>query len=43
MINNYYTEAKDISLKDSVIKRNLLLSRQAIFNWIYKGNENGDS
>ncbi|WP_148552150.1 type I-B CRISPR-associated protein Cas8b/Csh1 [Paraclostridium bifermentans] len=41
LINNYYTEAKDISLKDSVIKRNLLLSRQAIFNWIYKGNENG--
>lgn len=41
LINNYYTEAKDISLKDSIIKRNLLLSREAIFNWIYKGNESG--
>ena len=29
-----------MSLKDSVIKRNLLLSRESIFNWIYKGNEN---
>lgn len=41
LMNNYYTEAKDISLKDTVIKRNLLLSREAIFNWLYKENENG--
>lgn len=40
LVDNYYTDSKDMSLKDSVIKRNLLLSRESIFNWIYKGNEN---
>lgn len=41
LINNYFTESGDISIKDSAIKRNLLISRDAIFNYIYKGNENG--
>lgn len=41
LINNYFTEAKDISIKDNVLKRSLLISRDMIFNWIYKGNENG--
>lgn len=41
LVNNYYTEAKDISIKDTIMKRSLLLSRESIFNWIYKGNENG--
>lgn len=41
LINNYFREAKDISIRDSTIKKNLLLSRNAIFNWIYKENSNG--
>lgn len=41
LVNNYYTDAKDISIKDSVVKRNLLVSREKIFDYIYKGNENG--
>ncbi|MBC5997675.1 type I-B CRISPR-associated protein Cas8b/Csh1 [Romboutsia ilealis] len=41
LVNNYYTESKDISIKDNIIKRNLLISRESIFDWIYKGNEKG--
>ena len=41
LINNYFTDSKDIPIKDSILKRNLLLSRDIIFNWIYKGYENG--
>lgn len=40
LINNYFTDSKDIPIKDSILKRNLLLSRDVIFNWIYKGYEN---
>lgn len=41
LINNYYTEPEDIAIKDNSIKKNLLISRQPIFDYIYKGNENG--
>lgn len=41
LINNYFTEPKDISLKDSVLKSNLLISRDTLFNWIHKGYRNG--
>lgn len=41
LINNYFTEAKDISLKDSNVKKNLLIAREGIFNWLYKGENNG--
>ena len=41
LINNYFTESKDISIKDNVLKRNLLMARDAIFNWIHKGYKNG--
>lgn len=41
LINNYFTEAKDISLKDNNVKKNLLVSREGIFNWLYKDNFNG--
>ena len=40
LINNYFTEPKDISLKDSTIKKNLLVAREGIFNWLYKGSGN---
>ncbi|MDQ0461493.1 type I-B CRISPR-associated protein Cas8b/Csh1 [Clostridium sardiniense] len=38
LINNYFTEAKDISINDSNLKRNLILARSALFTWFYKGN-----
>lgn len=41
LINNYFTEPKDISLKDSVLKSSLLISRDTLFNWIHKGYRNG--
>lgn len=41
LINNYFTEVKDISLKDSNVKKNLLIAREGIFNWLYKGENNG--
>lgn len=37
---NYFTEAKDLSITEDSLKSNLLISRTALFNWIYKGNEN---
>ncbi len=39
--NNYFVDAKDISVKDSVIKENLIISREALFNWIFKVQEYG--
>lgn len=41
LINNYFAESKDISIKDDVLKSNLLIGRDAIFNWLYKGYKNG--
>lgn len=40
LIGNYFTEAKDLSITDDSLKSNLLVSRTALFNWFYKGNEN---
>ncbi|WP_346938640.1 type I-B CRISPR-associated protein Cas8b/Csh1 [uncultured Clostridium sp.] len=41
LINNYFTDAGDISINNDVLKSNLLISRDGIFNWLYKGNKNG--
>lgn len=41
LTNNYFTEAKDLSINDPVLKRNILLSRTALFRWFYKGNNYG--
>ena len=41
LINNYFADSGDMSIKDSVLKNNILISRYAIFNWIYKGIEKG--
>lgn len=40
LIGNYFIEVKDLSITDDSLKNNLLISRTALFNWIYKGNEN---
>ncbi|EJP6472482.1 type I-B CRISPR-associated protein Cas8b/Csh1 [Clostridium botulinum] len=37
--SNYFTESKDMNINDNSLKRNILLSRRALFNWFYKGNE----
>lgn len=34
---NYFTEAKDLKINDSVLKKNLLLTRTILFAWFYKG------
>lgn len=39
--NNYFVDAKDVSIKDSVIKENVIIAREALFNWIFKGQEYG--
>lgn len=41
LVNNYFTDVKDIPIKDNILKKNLLISRDKIFDYIYKGNENG--
>lgn len=41
LINNYFTDSGDIPIKDSVLKNSILISRNAVFNWIYKGIEKG--
>lgn len=43
LINNYFTDAGDISIKDNVLKNNLLTARNSIFNWIYKGIQKGSA
>lgn len=41
LIGNYFTESEDLSINDGNLKSNLLLSRETLFNWIYKGLDNG--
>ncbi len=43
LVNNYFTDAGDISIKDNVLKKNLLISREVIFKWLYKGGLKEDS
>lgn len=38
LTTNYFTEAKDLNINNSSLKRNLLISRAALFTWFYKGN-----
>lgn len=37
--SSYFREASDIKLNDTILKRNILESRDAFFTWFYKGNE----
>ncbi|MBU5593326.1 type I-B CRISPR-associated protein Cas8b/Csh1 [Clostridium sp. MSJ-4] len=39
LTSNYFTDSKDMRINDNNLKRNLLLSRGALFNWFYKGND----
>lgn len=38
LMTNYFTDAKDIKLRESYLKEMLVVSRKAWFNWFYKGN-----
>jgi len=40
LITNYFTEPGDLSINDGSLKNNILLSRETLFNWIYKGVDN---
>ena len=34
---NYFTDASDISVKDSILKQDIIMYRNSIFAWVYKG------
>lgn len=40
LLTNYFIDASDISVKDSVLKRTIVMYRNVIFDWIYKGIDN---
>lgn len=40
LLTNYFTDASNISVKDSVLKRTIVMYRNVIFDWIYKGIDN---
>lgn len=39
LMTNYFTDVKDIQLRESYLKEMLVLSRKAWFDWFYKGND----
>ncbi len=39
--NNYFTEAEKLGLNDGYLKQNILISREAVFDWIHKGIAGG--
>lgn len=39
--NNYTVDAGEISIKDEILKQNILFSRDAISAWVFKGTDNG--
>lgn len=34
---NYFIDTDDMSIKDSVLRRNIIMYRNIIFDWVYKG------
>lgn len=40
LLNNYFVDVNDISINDSVLKRNIITYRNLIFDWVYKGINN---
>lgn len=43
LVGNYFTDASDMSINDGVLKNSILISRERLFNWFYKGNSYGIS
>lgn len=43
MRTNYFIDANDMSIKDSVLRQNIIIYRNIIFDWVYKGIDNNFS
>ena len=43
MRTNYFIDANDMSIKDSVLRQNIIMYRNIIFDWVYKGIDNNFS
>lgn len=41
LAGNFFTDVGDISVKDEYLKQSIVSARERIFNWIYKGIDNG--
>lgn len=41
LLNNYFTDANDININDNILKYNIITYRNIIFDWVYKGIDNG--
>ena len=41
LIPNFFTEPSDISINDTALKECIMEARNSLFNWFYKGYENG--
>lgn len=41
LTSNYMTDAGDIKITDGILKQNLILARDGIFDWTYKGIDRG--
>lgn len=37
LVNLYHTEIDNIRIKDGILKQNLLVSRECLFDWLHKG------
>lgn len=40
---NYFIDVNDMSIKDSVLRQNIIMYRNIIFDWVYKGIDNNFS
>lgn len=38
---HYFSEPRDINIRDGEVKRNLLIARERLHNWFYKGDNSG--
>lgn len=41
LVANYFTDPKDMSVKDSTLSQCILISREILFHWFRKGNDQG--
>jgi len=41
LIPNFFTDPTDIDINDTILKESILVARNMLFNWFYKGYENG--
>lgn len=41
LFNQYFVDPEEIKIKDTVLKENIILARDGIFDWVYKGVDRG--